>query len=82
MFCFDKKPLINKDICNYIKEKTNMSLEKYKNKNNVKFNIDIDNDNDFPNKPNNNLFLLLPFVSLVSFLAGYRFSFLFNKITN
>jgi len=74
--------IISNEISTYIKDTTNKSLERYKNK--VRFVIpntstDLTNDS-FPNKaypPNNayppNFFALLPFVSLMSFLAGYKF---------
>ena len=64
--------LISNKISTYIKDTTNKSLEKYKNK--VRFVItDLTNDS-YPNKGYPlTFFSLLPFVSLMSFLAGYKF---------
>jgi hypothetical protein len=81
-----KRPyLISNEISTYIKDTTNKSLEKYKNK--VRFIIpntttDLTNDS-YPNiGPNkgypSNFFALLPFVSLMSFLAGYKLFRLMN----
>ena len=63
---------VSNEISTYIKDTTNKSLEKYKNK--VRFvTTDLTNDS-YPNKAYlPNFFALLPFVSLMSFLAGYKF---------
>ena len=68
-----KRPyLISNEISTYIKDTTNKSLEKYKNK--VRFvTTDLTNDS-YPNKGYPlTFFAVLPFVSLMSFLAGYKF---------
>jgi len=65
MFSLRKYPLIDPELSKYIKESTNKSIEKYLNKSKILCT---------PNENNpNNIFLILPFVSLVSFLAGYHF---------
>jgi hypothetical protein len=64
MFALRRHPLISPEMSKYIKDTTNKSLEKYTNKS--KFVIP-----DKKDPPN--FFLLLPFVSLISFLAGYKF---------
>ena len=64
MFALRRRPLISPEMSKYIKDITNKSLEKYTN--NVKF--VIPDKKELPN-----FFLLLPFVSLISFLAGYNF---------
>ena len=64
MFTLRRHSLISPEMSKYIRDTTNKSLEKYTNK--PKFVIpDKKDPPDF--------FLLLPFVSLISFLAGYKF---------
>jgi hypothetical protein len=64
---------VSNEMSTYIKDTTNKSLEKYKNK--VRFVIPTDLTNDsYPNKGYPlTFFSVLPFVSLMSFLVGYRF---------
>ena len=69
--------LISNNVSTYIKDTTNKSLEKYKNK--VRFIIpnkstDLTTDSYNYNGNTYNFFTLLPFVSLISFLAGYKLS--------
>ena len=64
MFYFNRNNKINPKISIYIKEQTNKSLEKYTN--NFKFVI---SDKTDPLS----FFVLFPFVSLISFLAGYNY---------
>ena len=67
---------VSKEMSTYIKDTTNKSLEKYKNT--VRFVIptttnDLTHDS-YPNKGYPlTFFSVLPFVSLMSFLVGYRF---------
>ena len=67
--------LISNNVSTYIKDTTNKSLEKYKK---VRFVIpttttDLTHDS-YPNKGYQlTFFSVLPFVSLMSFLVGYRF---------
>ena len=64
MFTLRKRPLISPKISKYIRDSTNKSLEKYIY--NFEFVIPDKTDPvDF--------FVLLQFVSLISFLAGYKF---------
>jgi len=85
MFRLSNPLIISNEISTYIKDTTNKSLEKYKNK--VRF-ITTDLTNDSLNISSNKayppnayppnaypptFFSLLPFVSLMSFLAGYKF---------
>jgi len=69
--------MISPEMLRYIKESTNKSIEKYKNKNNYNSKLVITKKD----KPPNDFFILLPFVSIVSFLAGYHFSNL-KRINN
>ena len=64
---------VSNEMSTYIKDTTNKSLEKYKNK--VRFVIPTDLTHDsYPNKGYPlTFFSVLPFVSLMSFLVGYRF---------
>jgi len=56
---------INPDMVKYIKDTTNKSMEKYKKyKNNI---LTTSDTND-----THNYLSLLPFVSLFSFLVGYK----------
>ena len=64
MFTLRKRPLISSEMSKYIKDSTNKSLEKYTN--NFKFVI---SDKTDPLS----FFVLFPFVSLISFLAGYNY---------
>jgi hypothetical protein len=79
-----KKPIINSELDNYIKKSLINSLKEIKenySSNNKKYsidsidsilkNIDIDNSHEYPSI--NNIYFILPFVSLVSFFAGYNF---------
>ncbi len=66
MFTLRSRSLISPEMSKYINDTTNKSLEKYKN--NIKLNIP-----NHKNDPPNFLFIL-PFVSLISFLAGYKLS--------
>ena len=63
---------VSKEMSTYIKDTTNKSLEKYKK---VRFVIPTDLTHDsYPNKGYQlTFFSVLPFVSLMSFLVGYRF---------
>jgi hypothetical protein len=65
MLHLGSRQIISDKISKYIKDSTNKSLEKYKN--NVKNYIPYKNDSS-------DFFMLLPFVSLISFLAGYKLS--------
>lgn len=76
MFAINKrKSYFDDDLFQYIKETTNKSIARYMDKHkkrkltNLIVHAGDNDDNDCP-KPNN-LFVLLPFVSLFSFLAGY-----------
>ena len=66
---------VSNEMSTYIKDTTNKSLEKYKNK--VRFVIPTTTTNlthdSYPNKGYPlTFFSVLPFVSLMSFLVGYR----------
>lgn len=87
MFAINRKQFINPEISKYIIEQTNMSIQKYlRNPENKLSNIKADNSynqirvsdlvsqkNPFPYFYN-----FLPFVAIISFLAGYNF----HKLTN
>jgi len=63
MFNLSNRQLISDKISKYLRYTTNKSLEKYKK--NVTFSIP---DKNVPL----NFFFILPFVSLISFLTGYK----------
>jgi len=64
MFYSKKHFLISPEMSKYIRDSTNKSLEKYLNKYNINAKI-------LKDKPINCV-VLLPFVSFISFLAGYN----------
>ena len=76
MFILNRKQMINPEMSKYIKEYTNKWLinlqEKYSNDSPYKRVSDLvkqkDEELELPN-----CFFMIPFVSLVSFLAGYNF---------
>jgi len=78
MFCLNKRPMINPDLSKYLRDVTNKNIEKqFKTPDFSSEKITtISLPNDF--RP---YFLLFPFVSLISFLAGYNFCKL-KMITN
>jgi hypothetical protein len=77
MFALNKhKPYFDDNLVQYIKETTNKSIARYMDKhkkekltNLIVHTSAANDDNDCPNT--NTLLVLLPFVSLFSFLAGY-----------
>ena len=71
MFRSNKPFLISPEILKYIKDSTNKSLEKCLNK--YKINTLFPKDS----LPNYNA--LLPFVSFISFLAGYNLNLFFTS---
>lgn len=73
MFCLNNKPLFNQDLSRYLLESTNKSIKKYLNSNSLRF-----ESNDSSDNPTN--YILLPFVSLFSFLAGYYFKSIKNQL--
>jgi hypothetical protein len=73
MFCLNNKPLFNQDLSRYLLESTNKSMKKYLNANSLRF-----ESNDSSDNPSN--YILLPFVSLFSFLAGYYFKSIKNQL--
>lgn len=70
MLAGTSKLTISPEMLKYIKDTTNKSIEKYKKQVSV---ISVNDD-----KPN--FYNLLPFVSFVSFLAGYNFHYFIMKI--
>jgi len=70
------KPFINPDMLKYIRESTNKSIEKYlikkNDENNINTLIKVNDNNNDDIVPN--IYFLVSFVSLVSFLAGYKFA--------
>lgn len=76
MFSLNRKPIINPELSKYIKEK-NLEMQ---NKLSQTYSINTNNKNIFglvkqtnkqPDLPN--YMFLLPLVSLMSFMAGYKF---------
>ena len=80
-FGLNKKYIISNEVSNYIKDTTNKSLEKYKNKtsfiNPNTLTILTTNSNNNKVYPST-CFTVLPFVSLMAFLAGYKLGKLIN----
>jgi hypothetical protein len=64
MFSVNKKFLISPEMAKYIRDSTNKSIEKHLDKYKINSQSNI---NDV-----HNLIGLLPFVSFISFLAGYN----------
>lgn len=68
------KLMMKPELANYIKESLNKSFNNTLNKfkegysNNKSYNPSASDDSN-----SNNIYFLLPFVSLLSFLAGYNF---------
>lgn len=68
MFRINTNNFVDKKMAQLIRESTNKSIKKRKR---VDFTSAQDPDPDPESQPFNNMFLLLPFVSIFSFLAGY-----------
>lgn len=67
-----KKQFVNPEMSKYIKEQTNKWLKNYSNNSHYTRVSDlVKQTNEDSKLPNN--YLILPFVSLISFLAGYNF---------
>jgi hypothetical protein len=75
MFRFSNYKFINPELAKYIKDSTNKSIENFKNRNKYSTYLITKENNPNPNEG----FMLLPFVSLISFLAGYHFSNFLKK---
>lgn len=74
MFALNRKQIINPEMSKYIKEQTNKWLKSFEEKHsNDSAYLRVSNlvKHEEPKIPNN--LLLIPFVSLISFLAGYNF---------
>jgi hypothetical protein len=86
MLNFNRKNFVRPEMSQYIKEQIistqNKLMEKYSNKNNDLINDKFSNLVNYKNiKPNlSNSKIILPFVSLLSFLAGYNFHYFIYKI--
>lgn len=74
---------ISPDMCTYIKDQTNKSLERYRhnNRNNNESAIYYDCGCGTP-PPSVSIYYYVPFLSLFSFLAGYHFSHILKNIRN
>ena len=91
MFCLKQHRFINPEMSKYIKEQTNKSIamlqEKYSNKNKSEWDSafgirvsDLVKSTDLnPDPKIPSIYFILPFVSLLSFLAGYNFHNLIQK---
>jgi len=86
MLNFNRKNLVKPEMSQYIKEQIistqNKLIEKYSNENNdliddKGFNL-VNYKNIKPNLSKSNI--ILPFVSFLSFLAGYNFHYFIYKI--
>jgi hypothetical protein len=68
MFCLSKRPMISRELSNYLRDSTNKSIDKHFKPpyiSHLLINKNIE--------PKDISLWLLPFVSIVSFLAGYNF---------
>jgi hypothetical protein len=65
MFSLKRYPMLSPEMSKYIRESTNKSIENYKIN---PYSLVLFEKNDPPK-----FFALLPFVSFISFLAGYKF---------
>lgn len=77
MLSFKQRLFVSPEMSKYISEQTNKSIQKYSN-NNFKrvFNLVKYKDVD---SLISNFYFVLPFVSFISFLAGYNFHKLIHK---
>jgi hypothetical protein len=85
MFCLKQQNFVNPEMSKYLKEQTNKSIERllenYSNKNKSELESafgtrvsDLVKYRDMGREPNlPNIYFTLSFVSLLSFLAGYKF---------
>ena len=73
MLSLRKPTIISPKLSQYIKETTNKSLEKYKY-NNIRTLFAHTTNNDINNNINNikNVFLIISFVSVITFLSRYN----------
>ena len=76
MFVLNRKQFVNPEMSKYVKDYTNKwtrnLTEKYSNNSSYTRVSDlVKHTNEEPKLPNS--FYILPFVSLISFLAGYNF---------
>jgi hypothetical protein len=76
MINIGRKPIINTEISNHIREQTNKFANKLKEKysNIYGENLVITQNKDLPNSCN-----IIPFVSLFSFILGYNFCYYSKK---
>jgi len=91
MFWLKQQHFVNPEMSKYIKEQTNKSIaklqEKYSNKNKSDWDSafgtrvsDLVKSTDLKPDPKiPSIYFVLPFVSLLSFLAGYNFHNLIQK---
>ena len=73
MLSLRKPTIISPKLSQYIKETTNKSLEKYKY-NNIRTLFAHNTNNDINNNINNikNVFLIISFVSVITFLSRFN----------
>ena len=70
MFCLNRRPMISPEISKYLRDTTNKSIEKHFKK--PEFVREKHTTLALP-KDVEHYFFIIPFVSLISFLAGYNF---------
>jgi hypothetical protein len=79
MFCLNKRPMLHPELSKYLRDVTNKHIEKqFKNPDFVR---EKNTTISLPKDVELISFLLLPVVSLLSFLAGYNYCKL-KMITN
>lgn len=71
MLSLRKPPFISPKLSQYIKDTTNKSLEKYKYKHNNIHTLFVHNKNNINNNIKN-VFLIISFVSVISFLSRFN----------
>jgi hypothetical protein len=81
MLNLNRRQFINPEMSKYIKEQTNKWLEKYSKTHNSIQGIRVSDlvKQKYMDPKLPDLYIILPFVSLISFLAGYNF---YNLIHN
>ena len=70
MFCLNNRPMVKPEMSKYLRDVTNKSIDKHFKTpyfTRILLNKNIPSNNIMP------YFLLFPFVSLISFLAGYNY---------
>jgi hypothetical protein len=68
MFCLNKRPMLSREYSNYLRDSANKAIDKRFKTSNISHLLINKNI-----EPKDISLWILPFVSIVSFLAGYNF---------